>query len=75
MSPRPGSTRARPIRSPRLLTRLADDGMAILLVEHDVPLVMRLCRQIYVLNFGEVLADGLSDRHPERPGGSRRVPR
>jgi branched-chain amino acid transport system ATP-binding protein len=41
-----------------LLARLAVDGMAVLLVEHDVPLVMRLCSQIYVLNFGEVLASG-----------------
>jgi branched-chain amino acid transport system ATP-binding protein len=40
------------------LRRLADDGLAILLVEHDVPLVMELCADITVLNFGTVLANG-----------------
>lgn len=40
------------------LRRLADEGLAILLVEHDVPLVMELCSDITVLNFGTVLASG-----------------
>jgi branched-chain amino acid transport system ATP-binding protein len=40
------------------LLDLAGDGLGILIVEHDVPLVMRLCAQITVLNFGEVLATG-----------------
>ncbi|MBA3280943.1 MAG: ABC transporter ATP-binding protein, partial [Acidimicrobiia bacterium] len=41
-----------------ILGDLANDGLAILLVEHDVPLVMRLCHDITVLNFGRVLARG-----------------
>jgi branched-chain amino acid transport system ATP-binding protein len=41
-----------------LLTRLAGTGMGILLVEHDVPLVMRLCSNVCVLDFGSVLATG-----------------
>ncbi len=41
-----------------LLLELAADGLGILLVEHDVPLVMRLCQRITVLNFGQVLAEG-----------------
>lgn len=45
-------------RFAELLLSLSADGLAILLVEHDVPLVMRLCQQITVLNFGTVLAQG-----------------
>lgn len=41
-----------------LLTELADGGLGILLVEHDVPLVMRVCRRIFVLDFGAILASG-----------------
>ena len=42
----------------RILAELAFEGLAVLLVEHDVPLVMRLCQDITVLNFGRVLAQG-----------------
>ena len=41
-----------------ILVDLAQAGMAVLIVEHDVPLVMRLCDAIPVLNFGSVLAAG-----------------
>lgn len=48
-------------RFAEVLQQLRDDGMAILLVEHDVPLVMRLCSHIVVLDFGQVLASGSPD--------------
>ena len=41
-----------------LLLELADHGMAILLVEHDVDLVMRICDRIHVLDFGKIIAVG-----------------
>jgi branched-chain amino acid transport system ATP-binding protein len=41
-----------------LLTELADDGLAILLVEHDIDLVMAVCALIHVLDFGQILARG-----------------
>ena len=41
-----------------LLCGLASAGMGVLLVEHDMGLVMRICRQITVLDFGRVLMSG-----------------
>jgi branched-chain amino acid transport system ATP-binding protein len=41
-----------------LLIELAADGVGILLVEHDVQLVMRVCSTINVLDFGAILAQG-----------------
>jgi ABC-type branched-subunit amino acid transport system ATPase component len=42
----------------QVLSSLADLGMTILLVEHDIELVMALSRTIYVLDFGVVIAAG-----------------
>ena len=41
-----------------LLLELARDGMAILMVEHDMDLVMAVCHYIHVLEFGKVIARG-----------------
>ncbi len=41
-----------------LLQELAGDGLGILLVEHDVELVMRVCHRIFVLDFGQIIAEG-----------------
>jgi branched-chain amino acid transport system ATP-binding protein len=42
----------------QLLVALAGEGTAVLLVEHDVELVMTVCEHVYVLDFGELLAEG-----------------
>jgi branched-chain amino acid transport system ATP-binding protein len=41
-----------------LLRELAGTGMAIVLVEHDVHLVLRVCDHVHVLDVGAVLASG-----------------
>jgi branched-chain amino acid transport system ATP-binding protein len=45
-----------------LLAKLAAGGMAVLLVEHDMELVMRICDHIYVLDFGDIIASGTPDQ-------------
>ena len=42
----------------KLLLAIRDRGITIVLVEHDMSLVMKICDRITVLNFGQVLADG-----------------
>jgi branched-chain amino acid transport system ATP-binding protein len=56
--PASGQSEAETLHFAALLRSLADDGMAILLVEHDMQLVMNLCDSIHVLDFGRVLASG-----------------
>ncbi len=41
-----------------LLVDLAREGLGVLIVEHDVELVMRVCAQIFVLDFGAIIASG-----------------
>ncbi len=41
-----------------LLAELAAEGRAILMVEHDMDLVMAVCDELHVLDFGSVIASG-----------------
>jgi len=41
-----------------LIRTLADDGLTILLIEHNVRMVLSTCTRVTVLDFGEVIADG-----------------
>jgi ABC-type branched-subunit amino acid transport system ATPase component len=45
----------------RVLTRaVADRGVGILLVEHDMALVMAVCEYIHVIDFGHLIFEGTS---------------
>jgi branched-chain amino acid transport system ATP-binding protein len=41
-----------------LLRELASERRSVLIVEHDMDLVLRICDRIYVLDFGEIIASG-----------------
>lgn len=71
-----------------IIRRLRDQGITIVLVEHDMRFVMTLCSTITVLNFGQKIADGgpgeiASNQqvieaylgHPRQAGESRRAQR
>lgn len=42
----------------RLLEMREDLGLTIVIIEHHVPFMLRVCDYIYVLNFGQLLAEG-----------------
>ena len=46
---------AEPAISPRIV---AEHGTGILLVEHDMTLVMRICEELFVLDFGQLIFTG-----------------
>ena len=41
-----------------LIKKIQEQGVTVLLIEHDMPLVMKLCDRIAVLNFGKKIAEG-----------------
>ena len=41
------------------LKDIAADGVSILLIDHDMGLVLEVCDYIYVLDFGQIIAEGL----------------
>jgi len=41
-----------------LFTKISEDGITLLVVEHDMHFVSRLCQEVVVLNFGEKIFQG-----------------
>ncbi len=50
-----------------VLRRLAQEGIAVLLVEHTIDMVMAISEKIVVLNYGQVIADGSPAEVREHP--------
>jgi len=66
--PAAGMSRAEKGELNGLIRTIARGGRAVLLVEHDMPLVMEISDTVTVLNFGEKIAEGPPAdvrRHPQ----------
>jgi len=50
-----------------LLRKLKGEGLSILLVEHDMDFVMGLVDRVYVMDFGQNIAEGLPDQVQRDP--------
>ena len=46
------------MRAVDMVRRVRERGVTLLLVEHDMPAVMKISDRIVVLNFGEKIAEG-----------------
>jgi branched-chain amino acid transport system ATP-binding protein len=51
----------------KLINRLWEKGITVLLIEHNMRATMRLCRRIVVLNFGRKIAEGTPEEIQGNP--------
>ena len=50
-----------------LIRRIHEGGITVIVIEHNMRMVMNLCRRIIVLNFGEILAEGTPEEIASNP--------
>ena len=51
----------------KYIERVNKDGMAIILISHQMDSIFTLCRRLLVLNYGDLIADGLPDEVKRDP--------
>lgn len=51
----------------QLILRIRDQGYSVLLIEHDMKLVMTLSNRIYVMDYGEKIAQGTPEEIQSNP--------
>jgi branched-chain amino acid transport system ATP-binding protein len=50
-----------------LLKAIRDQGITVLLIEHDVKLIMGLCDRVAVLDYGKKIAEGVPEQIRKDP--------
>lgn len=51
----------------QILRLREENGLSILVIEHDMALIHQVCDEVYVLNFGQILAHGTPDEIKRDP--------
>ncbi|MGB7340070.1 MAG: ABC transporter ATP-binding protein [Phototrophicaceae bacterium] len=49
------------------ILQLRADGITVLVIEHDMSLIHQVCDEVYVLNFGQMIANGTPDAIRQNP--------
>ena len=49
------------------IIRLREDGLTVLVIEHDMSLIHQVCDEVYVLNFGQIIAHGTPAEIKDNP--------
>jgi branched-chain amino acid transport system ATP-binding protein len=49
------------------ILRMKAEGMTLMVVEHDMSLIAQVCDEIYVLNFGQMIAHGTHEEIKNNP--------
>jgi len=65
--PAAGLTQSETLNLDELITGLREDGLTILLVEHDMELVMSIADRVIVLHYGMKIAEGTPDEVQSNP--------
>ncbi|MCE1160014.1 MAG: ABC transporter ATP-binding protein [Burkholderiales bacterium] len=65
--PAAGMNATEKVELTQLLRKISNDGVTILIIEHDVKLVMGLCDEMTVLDYGKILAQGLPENVRKDP--------
>ena len=65
--PAAGMNATEKVEMTQLLRKISNDGVTILIIEHDVKLVMGLCDEMTVLDYGKILAQGLPENVRKDP--------
>ena len=71
--PAAGMNPAERVALGKLIRRIRDDGVTVLLIEHDVRLVMNVCDRVMVLDYGEKIAEGRRRKSRKTRRSSKRT--